>query len=361
MGTLSTLFGFGSSSSSSEELPDIFPMPVALKDFVNTDTECVYTKILVDVIERTSGIKDEHIQLLWDNCLKSESPEGLITLLSKAMAQKNDLFIVYDRSTSVIRKATNDEEKKIKEDYEKHVKSSVGIFISFKNYGVTDMVKLYSALEYCNVSSLYKSSNLAKSIQIRISKLRESVSLADSQAAKDQAKTVAKSLGAGKDVLLDSNDEIVTASPDMSATKESTSFVDRKRSFYLGLPESYITGVPQGGLGDSGNGDEKKVDRGLKSYYFSIIKPVVETIFEIKTKFKSRDSSHISAALETIKTFELVGEEYVSKENKTAIINSLLDLDNSQTGDPKSNLAKDTALKDNSVKDPKGFVRDPNA
>ncbi len=102
-------FGFGSSSTDNE-LPDIFPMPVLKNDFINTDVVNIYAKILTDVIERTQGISDKYLPSLWDNCLQSESSDGLISLLSKAMAEKKDLFIVWDAALTLLRIANQAEQ-----------------------------------------------------------------------------------------------------------------------------------------------------------------------------------------------------------------------------------------------------------
>jgi hypothetical protein len=45
---------------------------------------------------------------------------------------------------------------------------------------------------------------------------------------------------------------IETSNPDLTSVKEAINFINQKRSFYLGLPESYISGILAGGLGDSG-------------------------------------------------------------------------------------------------------------
>ncbi len=332
MGSLWSAFGF-SSAGDAGELPDIFPMPILKSDFIETDVINIYAKILTDVIERTQGISEQYQPALWDNCLVSESNDGLVTMISKAMAGKKDLFIVWNPALKLIRHADNKEQAQIKADYEKQGKSSVGTYVSFKNYKRTDMVKLYSGLEYCSISSLNKNMNLSTAIQFKMNDLRASVSLSDSSEVKAQAKTVATALGNGKNVLLDAKDVIETAKPEMDSVDSSMNFINQKRSFYLGMPASYITGVQPKGLGDSGEGDAKAIERGFKNYYFSIVKPVVESIFSVSTKFKSEDFRQLTSSLEALKTFEITSDEYLSKENKTLIINKQFGLDDSAKGD----------------------------
>lgn len=330
-------FGFNLSkpTGSANYLPDIFPMPIVQSEFVITDVEMIYAKILTDVAERMVGIPAEAQKILWDNCLQNEVGEGLITLLSKAMREKADLFLVYNSTLQTIRKALPAEVIQIRSDYMKSGKSTAGIFVSFKNYKKTDMVILYSTLEYCVIASLHKGLNVSKALQYKISDLRSSVSLADSAQAAAQASEIANALARGKDISLDAKDSIESHKPDLEATEKSIEFLDSKRSFYLGMPKSYINGDAPGGLGDSGEGDSRAIERGLKNYFYSIMKPVCEAIFDRPMVFKSQDYAQIAQALEAVKTFELVGDEYISRENKLLIVNTLLNVDSKLGEEPK--------------------------
>ena len=328
-------FNFGGSSEDSL-LEDIYPFPLLLEAFVKNDVQALYKRILTDVLERTTGIKDDQKKLLWDNCMKSESNDGLVSLLSKAMAEKNELFLIYEKiaDDGVIRKATADEQSQIKADYAKKAGSDVGIYVSFKNFTLNDMIKLYSAIEYATINGLYVTANVSRAVQLKVSDLRGSVANTDATIAINQAKNMVKALKQGKGLLMDAKDIIETAKPDLSATTTAIDFINQKRSFYLGLPASYLEGVASKGLGDSGKGDNKKVESGLRNYYFSIIKPVTEDLFEVKTTFKSDDFESITTANETLKTFELTSNELLSMENKNVIINKLYGLPEDEVGDP---------------------------
>jgi hypothetical protein len=331
--SISQWFGFSASNEASE-LPEIFPMPILLSDFIRIDVAAIYSKILTDVLERIHGLTDDQVQLMWDNCVKSSKADGLITMLADAMANKKDLFVVFEQAVGVIREATFDEQVKIRADYEKAAESSVGVFISFKNYLRSDMVKLYSGLEYCSVSSLYKSMNLSKAVQLKVSDLRGSVSLTDSSKAIAQAKEVARSLASGKDILIDAKDVVETSSPDLDATEKSIEFIANKLSFYLGMPASYIAGEQTTGIGSTGEADQRAVERGLKGYYFSIMKPAIEAIFDATLSYKSQDFRHIQSGLDVLKAFAVTDEEFISRDNKTKIINQVFDLPEDAEGDP---------------------------
>jgi hypothetical protein len=328
VGSLSTWFNFGSVISGQvTELENIFPLEMQKTDFIRIDATNIYSKILTDTFERTHGISNDTQPLLFDNCHMSDSKEGLITMLAKAMVDKKDLFIVYDRAVKIIRKATGEEQSQIRADYEAQGQSSVGSFISFKNYDRSDMVLLFSALEYATTSALNKDINVSNAIQFKMKDLRGSTALVDKAEVEAQAKTIAKSLGNGKDVLLDKDDMIETSNPDLTSVKEAINFINQKRSFYLGLPESYISGILAGGLGDSGEADTKAIERGLKNYFFAIIKPVCKAIFDIEVEYKSQDFRMIDKALNALQSFSLADDDLLSREQKQLIINKLFDIE----------------------------------
>lgn len=329
MSFISNLFNFVTNSNHvSTELPEIYPFTtIKSDDFVRNDIYAIYYKILTDTLERTHGIPEEFNNFLWDNCLENESSKGLISLLVEAMYMKKELFVVFNTSLGVLRIADQVEISQIKSDYKQRGESPVGFYISFKDYKKTDMLKVYSYFEYGLLNNLHKSISISSAVQIKFSDMRKSVAAVDSQMIIGQAQAIAESLKGSKDIALDANDFVETASPNMDSMKLGLDFLNQKRSFYLGLPKSYIEGTLQEGMGDSGHGDAKAVDRGLKSYYFSIIKPIVESIFNVKPSYKANDTTNLKDALEALRTFEITGDEYLPLEDKQRIIGSLFDVE----------------------------------
>jgi hypothetical protein len=340
--SLLSLIGFGGSNlvTSSTELPEIYPFSLVDKDFIKMDIMTIYSRILTDVFERTQNIPDEKLALLWDNCLASESKDGLVTLLAKAMYEKADLFLVYSKVANVVRKATLAEQDQIKKEYADGAKNPSGVYVTFKNFDLTEMLKIYSLLEYCTIGSLHKSMNLSKAVQVKIKELRSSIANSDASSAIAQAKQIAIALNDGKAVLIDGEDTIETAKPDLTASEASMVFINKKRSFYLGLPASWITGDAISGMSDTGAADAKSTERGLKGYYFSICKPVVEALFGIKTEFETEDYDNITSFLEVLKTFDITSDEYLSAENKQKVVNRMGGLPENTKGDkPKPTAA----------------------
>lgn len=326
----SNWFGWNRTTETAE-LPEIYPVPIQPDQLIKTDLQGNYTKILTDVLERTHGLSDEQQAAMWDSCVMSDLSDGLITRLAKAMMDKKELFLVLDNG--VVREAKDEEVTKIRDDYAKQAKSSTGVYVTFRNYTRSDMLKFYMAIEYATVGGLFKSMNLSNAVQIKISDLRASVSLIDADKASAQAKEIAVALGKGKAALMDVKDAVMTSVPDLTATKESLAFLVKKYSFYFGMPEAYITGEQTAGMGTTGENDMRAVERGLKSYFFSVVKPVCEALFKVKLTFKSQDFRQILGSMEVLKTFQLVDGELVSQENKLKIVNRLLELPEDAKGD----------------------------
>lgn len=312
---------------SNAEIPEIFPLAVRSADFIRADIFQTYEKILTDVAERTHGLSDEQENILWDSCVQTNTSDGLISLLAAAMTKASELFLVFSPSIGVIRKADQKEEAAIRADYQKFGASKVGVFVSFRNYRRTEMLTIYSSFEYCVLSSLNKLLNLSKSIQFKVNDLRASVSLADSGIAREQAKSIAQALRNGNDVLLDSKDVVDTAKPETSSVEKAIGFLAAKRAFILGLPLSYIVGEQTPGIGSTGEADMRAVERGLRQYFVSIIRPVFNAVFGATVEFKSQDFRQISSALEVLKTFDLTSDENLSRESKQNIVARVFDLD----------------------------------
>lgn len=327
----------GNAKKTADGLPQIFPLLVTQAEFVRIDVKTMYEKILTDVVERTHGIDEKYEKTLWDSCLKSDNAEGLISMISEAMSEQKDLFLVYDKTHNIVRKAKPTEAQKIKEEYAREAKSSVGVYISFTKFEKAKLVKMYSQLSYCVAGALNTGMNISMALQIAIKELRAGVGFSDSPIAIAQAKTIADALNSGTPVLIDAEDQIRNALPDLTSVEKAMTWINKKLSFYLNLPASYVDGEQTGGMNATGESDTKAIERGLKSYFKSIIEPILGALFDAKVSYKSQDFRQIAQALEAAKTFDLISHDYLGPVSKRKIIQGLLDLDDE---DVKADLAE---------------------
>lgn len=337
MGLLESI-GFGNKTSlgTSTELPVIFPLAVAQSDFVTNDLQNIYERILTDVLERTQGLPEKFQPHLFDNCLAGEQDFGVVTMLAKAMSIKGDLVVIYDSGTDVLRKPTAEEDRQIKASI-KDGKTELpkgALSVSFKDYKRTDMLKIYSVFEYLAISGLNKNMNLANAVQIKVDQLRASVGKSDADAVIAQAKAIADALNKGLGVMIDAKDILDMLKPDLTATNSVVDFINQKRSFYLGLPSSWITGLAKNSMGDTGEGNAKEVERGLKAYFFSIVKPVLKALFDANVTFKSDDFRQMSTALDVLRTMESTSEEFMSAESKLKTVNKAFGFPEDTKGGP---------------------------
>jgi len=314
-----------SAEKTSNEIAELFPFALQSQAFIRADLLLTYEKILTDVAERTHGLKKEQEPLLWDSAVATDAAEGLITLLACAMVEEKELFLVL--KSGVLRKATNEEETKIRADYKKSGESKTGVFISFRNYRRTGLLKIYSGFEYCVLGSLNKTLNISKAIQLKINDLRQGVALNDASIATAQAKSIAEALRKGQDVFFDAKDSIDMAKPDTSSAEKAIGFLDNKRAWILGLPLAYVVGIQTGGLGSTGEADMRAVERGLRQYFVSIIRPVFKAVFGVDVEFKTQDFRQVTSALEVLKTFDLTSEDNLSAETKQDITARVFDVD----------------------------------
>ena len=325
--SLSTAFGFSKPADIDVDLGMIYPFTITLNEFIKKDITHLYKKILTDVIERTHGLSEDYLPTLFDNCLGSETKDGLLTILSRAMFNKADLYLVYNGATGVLREATEPERRQIEIDYKAQGESKVGVYVSFRTLDLTDLLKVFSALEYNGLYAFNTSMNISTSLQFKISMLRQSVGNADATVAAAQALKMATALKKGNDVLMDEKDSIVNSVVDVTPTEKSMAFLNQKRSYYLGLPAAYISGEQTSGMGTTGENDTKAIERGLKQYYVSIVKPILETLFSIKVSYKSQDTRQLDLGLKALQTFELTDDTYINSDDKKKIVNQLFDID----------------------------------
>jgi hypothetical protein len=328
MSAMAEMFRWFTGNASLSELPELYPMQINAAEWVKGDVVHIFQKILTDVAERMEGIPEKKQKVLWDNCLKSEASFGLITFLARAMQEKADLFLVLDGpDKDVIRKAKPEEQKQIEADYKEKASSELGIFVSFKEYKKSDFLNAYSMLELCTIEALNKQMNLAKAVQLKMDSMRKSTGATDVSVIESQAKTVVESLSKGKPVLLDAKDTVDLLEPKIDPVKEAINFMNQKKAYYLGLPASYIMGELSGGLNADGTADAKATERGLKNYFFSVMKPVSEALFGGTMEYKSENFDMIDTSLNVLRTMEMTSEDFLPLEMKRAIIAKAFDID----------------------------------
>ncbi|MDR0485701.1 MAG: DUF1073 domain-containing protein [Elusimicrobiota bacterium] len=286
-----------------------FAFPIEERSFIHQRVKLLYAKILKDCFAASAGIPDKAKPLFWDTVVKSfgksNAGDGLISLLSGAMADKKDLFLVYNKD--VLRIAKDEEKQTIKESFEKGKKQNIGFWFSFSDYFLSDILRVLFSLQLAVLSSTYTGMNVSKSLFIQMDKLRELVSREESAPIEAQAKKINEGIKSSKSILIDALDKVTTINIDMTSTKTSIDYIWGIIAELINMPLYYVSGELKSGLNATGEADNAAIERGIEAFFNSIFKPVVDEIFKTDIKFISdrwRVLLSSGAALKTIETID---------------------------------------------------------
>jgi len=322
MGLLESI-GFNVGRSTTKvDVGEVFEFAISRNEYVKLDMISFYKMILTDVLSMTQGLDDDKSSMLVKSYLANEVKIDALTLIAESMYLRTELFLVFD-STVVVRQATPEEQSRIRESYKDPTSPPVknAVYVNFKEYKVTELLKVYSSMEYTALSKLDKDLNFSKALQVGIKGMRANVSLSDSSIAFKQGKDIVDGLRKGHDIIKDSEDTLTSGVPVLDPILKTFETVDKKKSLKTRLPMSYITGeLSPGGLTDTGDGDARALHRGLRLHYITLFKPIIENLFDIKTSFEEPVKNANDGATQLLQTFNLDESGYLSEDEKRVII-----------------------------------------
>ena len=297
-----------------KDLTAPFKLVMTEGNFVSTETKELFKNLLIECYNKSTGLKEKHASAMWDNFdrLNDKTTAGFIGLIAEAMTEKTIVYIVYDNTTGVIRKATSQEQAEIRKDYKEKAKSSIGIMANFTKYDKADIIKLYYTLLYNVVDGLNVSINVMKAIKYLADKLREKISKASSEDIIKQAKEIVQNLTEGKPVLLDANDKLESTTIDVKPVESAVDFICGRIAGEMRVSLSYVNGKMTSGISSTGEADEQANERGIEIIFNSIFKPCADSLFNANIKFVS-DNYHrlkaYSSILPTIESSDIIEEQ----------------------------------------------------
>ena len=290
-------------------------------------TETLFKKILHRCYSRSEGATDEKkISSLFDSTEKSGSPRGLISLLAKAMTDKQEIAIIYD--SGVVRLADYKEKEQIRKDYEKRSESKVGVLINFSDYCLSDLVFGYMAMIYDILSSMNTQVGLAQALQIKINNLRSTVSVAGSEEPIRQAKDINESLKQGNSVLMDKNDVVEALTLNSESVKNAIELVNSQLATDLGVSLSFVNGELTTGMSATGEADANADEYGFQDFFNSIFKPVCDKLYGWNLRFVSDDWRYFSAMIGSLIIVE--NSMLLSEKQKQAFADRLMPIENKE-------------------------------
>ena len=335
---------FKNSEKTETDLSSPFKICMTKDDFVKIKTKNLYKKILSRCYSRSEGATDEKkIQSLYDSSEASAGKEGLISLIAGAMFLKKEIIIIYN--AGVVREAKNEEEKKqIRQYYEEIEKQKVlesipqnqdtiknknqlkGIILNFQKYELTDVIKAYLSMVYDILESMNTQIGITKSLQIKISNLRSTVSVAGKDEPIKQAQDINDGLKAGKSALLDKNDEVLLLKIDSDSVKNAMSLVNSLIASELGVSLSFVSGELTTGMSATGEADANADEYGFQDFFNSIFKPACDNLYDWKLRFVSDDWRYFNAMIGNLIIVE--NSALLSDKQKKAFADRLMPIEN---------------------------------
>lgn len=301
----------------------IAPFTVEMKaaDFVDFKVVTLYAKILRRCYAKSSGLSDEQAANLWDSVDLGDAQHGIINKVSFAMAKKKELVLFKDGG--IVREAEQAEAEQIKRDYEERGRSDKGVYLNFKKYSLTDVLRLYMAFIFEIIRGAWVNVNLTKALQLKIADARKTIAASDAADPMQVASNVVSALKAGKSVFLDAGDEVKTTELQTQAIKDALSLVYGLLAGELGVSTSFICGELTSGMAVTGEADVNANEDGIKDFFNSVFKPIMDKLFGVSLKFKSDNWRRIKEFAQIIPFVETA--EYISEEKKRELLERLFE------------------------------------
>lgn len=306
-------FKNGNTTESTVSQVMVRPYKLSLDEvrFINSRTQVLYEKILKRCYHKTIGLEDEQNSIASSVFLSVEygaEQNGTIPLVAKAMTQMRKIYLVYDEKAGLVRIANLNEQQEINEHYKKYQNSMSilndgkrGIILDFSKYELTRLIKCYMSLLYAVLDSANTQVNLARSLQIKIDKLRENISVLTSDDAIKQANQINDALKAGNSILLAKLDEVIQTAINSDSTAKAIEIFNTALASDLGLSLSFVSGALTSGMSATGDADINYEDTGIKDFWVTIWKPICMKLYgKDKVKYKTDRWRFLEAKLKSL-------------------------------------------------------------
>lgn len=295
-------------------IPRPFVMQMLFERFLYVKGKSIFYNILLECYNRSDGLDDKQASSLFDNfnSAYSMSTCGVLTLISEAMIRRTTVFIHYDETTGVARRATGEEQSQILKDYQEKASSEAGIMCNFNRFDKADLVKLYLGLLYGALEAMNTQTGLSRALKLKAKDLRITQSNISNEEFLKQGRDIVSGLKEGKSILIDKDDEVELSKIDSKPIQEAVAFYSQLMAGELGVSSSFITGVVASGMNSTGEAEIEKNESGIKLFFNSIFKPACDNLFNVDLKFKTdnyRRVSELAKTLPFIESSNAVSEE----------------------------------------------------
>ena len=288
-------------------------------------TKGIYSKIMYEVADRTSIPDSVDVGGYTASSYDSYSPakDGLVGLVVDAMVLRRKVFY----RKFLVQGVWLFEEVSLQEAIVNDVLMPDILELDFTKFNESMLLNRLMALMNSVLKSLSTNIIISTAVVYKIHALSEMIdNTQNTEALEKQIKSINDSLVQGEAGVLDAKSDISMPTLSTKPAEEAIGFIYKMVSHITGLPSSYLFSDVVGGLGDTSNSEENRLNVGLKRYFNAIWFGVLYSVYDTPFKYKVM----VSDIDGMIKLYEFLAvNENITSEGKLVLAqdNSVLDAD----------------------------------
>lgn len=304
-----------------------FDLSLKEKDFVDYMVSDLYQSILTMCFDKIifpdakeKDFKDKITPSFYDNLSVEGINKGIIKNLAYGIVQNQKVFLINASAGDdiIVRQGTQEELQKYEKE-QGNIKNQIQM--DFTKYNQSKALKLFYSMIYWIIRATNTNVKISNSVLVKIAKLRELVAKEDAEEVIKQAKEINDAIKKGNSIIADKDDTMERLEINSQATKDALDVAFSLVSGLIKMPLSFVNGELTTGLTQTGDSDNLAIERGLKNYYYTILKPCTEKLFETKTRFSSDNTAKLKTLIGILPQLEL--STLLTDDEKRAIIEDL--------------------------------------
>lgn len=296
------------------------------KDFVDYMVSDLYQSIFTMCFDKIifpdaeKDFKDKITPSFYDNLSVEGINKGIIKNLAYGIVQNQTFFLVNASAGDniIIRQGTQEELQKYEKE-QGNIKNQIQM--DFTKYNQSKVLKLFYSMIYWIIRATNTNVKISNSVLVKIARLRELVAKEDAEEVIKQAKEINDAIKKGNSIIADKDDTMERLEINSQAIKDALDVAFSLISGLIKMPLSFVNGELTTGLTQTGDSDNLAIERGLKNYYYTILKPCIEKLFETKTRFSSDNTTKLKTLIGILPQLEL--STLLTDEEKRLIIEDL--------------------------------------
>jgi hypothetical protein len=286
----SKLFGGSKSPTTNTEINDV-EAPCFSSEQGDLLLANLYSKILYEAMDRASlpkGVnKDAFTLTVYDSY--SPAKRGLVTIVTEAMVRGHQRFYemtTIDNGEVLYTRILNPTEAYSGEGDNAKLRPDV-LELDFRDFYESDLLRVLYTLLNLVITSMSRGILVSQAVVFKIHELTQMIhNEQNMEAFTMQVTQLNESLVRGQTGVIDAESDITMPTMNVAPSQEGLSLVYGLIAHITGLPKEYLFSDVVGGLGDTSNSEEHRLNVALKRYFYSILSGTLYTtwnkVFEYK-------------------------------------------------------------------------------